>query len=377
MSNIVIPIYKPYLSKYKTSAIDAIQSEWISNHGKYIELATNKLKEVLHAKHAILMANGTVATHCLFISLKYKYPNIQKIYVPNNVYVAVYNCALMEYPIDALEVLRINENTWNMEEDEAYLLSLEQNSAIVVVHNLGGIINVDRIKQIRPDIILIEDNCEGIFGKYNDKYTGTSENILCSAVSFYGNKTITTGEGGAFFTNDDELYNHMKRVFSQGMSSTRFIHDIHAYNYRMTNIEAAFLYEQLNDIDCILSLKQAVFNNYKKLLEPEIADNKITLQLVNENCENANWMFAIRFMTNRKSIHETHAYFIENGIEIRPFFYPYYRHAHLDTLRCNDTTHGSSEKLNTNIIMLPSYPELRYEEQEHIATKIRHFVNDE
>jgi perosamine synthetase len=377
MSNIVIPIYKPYLSKYKTSAIDAIHSEWISNHGKYIDLATNKLKEVLHAKHTILMANGTVATHCLFISLKYKYPNIQKIYVPNNVYVAVYNCALMEYPIDALEVLRINENTWNMEEDESYLLSLEQNSAIVVVHNLGGIINVDRIKQIRPDIILIEDNCEGIFGKYNEKYTGTSENILCSAVSFYGNKTITTGEGGAFFTNDDELYNHMKRVFSQGMSSTRFIHDIHAYNYRMTNIEAAFLYEQLNDIDCILSLKQAVFNNYKKLLEPEIADNKIILQATNENCENANWMFAIRFMTNRKSIHETDAYFIENGVEIRPFFYPYYRHAHLDTLRCNDTTHVSSEKLNTNIIMLPSYPELRYEEQEYIATKIRHFVNHE
>jgi perosamine synthetase len=377
MTTSIIPIYKPYLSKYKTSAIDAIQSEWISNHGKYIELATNKLKEVLHAKHAILMANGTVATHCLFMSLKYKYPNIHKIYVPNNVYVAVYNCALMEYPIDSLEVLRINENTWNMEEDEAYLLSLEQNSAIVIVHNLGGIINVDRVKQIRPDIILIEDNCEGIFGKYNEKYTGTSENILCSAVSFYGNKTITTGEGGAFFTNDDELYNHMKRVFSQGMSSTRFIHDIHAYNYRMTNIEAAFLYEQLNDIDCILSLKQAIFNNYKKLLETEISDNKIILQATNENCENANWMFAIRFMNNRKSIHDTDAFFIENGVEIRPFFYPYYRHTHLNRLSCNDTTHNISEKLNTNIIMLPSYPELRYEEQEYIATKIRHFVNHE
>lgn len=375
--NRVIPIYKPYLSRYKTSALDAIHSEWISNHGKYIDLATNKLKEVLRAKHVILMVNGTVATHCLFISLKYKYPNISKIYIPNNVYVAVYNCALMEYPFDALEILRINENTWNMEEDEAYLQSLEQNSAIVIVHNLGGVINVDRIKQIRPDIILIEDNCEGIFGKYNEKYTGTSENILCSAVSFYGNKTITTGEGGAFITSDDELYNHIKRVFSQGMSSTRFIHDIHAYNYRMTNIEAAFLYEQLNDIDCILSLKEEVFNNYKKLLEPELTDNKITLQLVNENCENANWMFAIRLMNNHKSIHDTNAYFIENGVEIRPFFYPYYRHAHLNMLKCNNTKNGISENLNASIIMLPSYPELCYNEQEHIVRKIREFINDE
>ena len=377
MSNIIIPIYKPYLSKYKTSALDAIESEWISNHGKYIELATNKLKEVLHAKHAILMANGTVATHCLFISLKYKHPNISKIYIPNNVYVAVYNCALMEYPINALEVLRINEHTWNMEEDDAYIRSLDQNSAIVVVHNLGGVINVDRIKKNRPDIILIEDNCEGIFGKYSGKYTGTSENILCSAVSFYGNKTITTGEGGAFITSDDELYNHVKRVFSQGMSSTRFIHDIHAYNYRMTNIEAAFLYEQLNDIVCILSLKQAVFNNYKKLLETEITENKITLQLVNENCENANWMFAIRLINNTKSIDDTDAYFIENGVEIRPFFYPYYRHTHLVTLSCNDTNRMTSEVLNNTIIMVPSYPELRYEEQEYIAMTIRKFVNHE
>ena len=66
-----IPIYIPYLSKYKKSAFDAIESEWISNHGIYIEKATNKLRELLDCKYVILMANGTVATHCLFISLKY------------------------------------------------------------------------------------------------------------------------------------------------------------------------------------------------------------------------------------------------------------------------------------------------------------------
>ena len=258
----MIPCYKPFLSKYKTCPIDAINSEWISNHGKYIELATNKLKEILQVKHVILMANGTVATHCLFMSLRYKYPHISKIYVPNNVYVAVYNCALMEYELHNLEVLQINEQTWNMEDDEQYLLSLETNSAIVIVHNIGGIIDVDRIKKIRPDIVLIEDNCEGLFGRYHGKYTGTSENILCSSVSFYGNKTITTGEGGAFVTNNDEIYDHIKHVYTQGMSSKKFIHDVHAYNYRMTNVQAAFLYEQLNDLDCILSLKQKVFNTY-------------------------------------------------------------------------------------------------------------------
>jgi len=371
----IIPIYKPYLSKYKTSPIDAINSEWISNHGKYIELATDKLKEVLNVKHAILMANGTMATHSLFISLRYKHPNITKIYVPNNVYVAVYNCALMEYNLENLEILKINKHTWNMEENEEYIMSLETNSAIVIVHNIGGIVDVDRIKQLRPDIVLIEDNCEGLFGKYNGKYTGTSDNILCSSASFYGNKTITTGEGGAFITNDDEVYNYIKRVFSQGMSSKRFIHDVHAYNYRMTNVQAAFLYEQFNDIKCILDLKERIFHNYTKLLQHEITDNKICIQSVDSNCERANWMFAIYIMNNDKSIEQIDKYFIDNGIEIRPFFYPYYSHNHLKSLVNQTNDYSISEKLNTNIIILPSYPELSLQQQEYIVSKIKLLVN--
>jgi len=370
-----IPIYKPYLSKYKTAPIDAINSEWISNHGKYIELATNKFKEVTNSKYVILMANGTVATHCLFMSLRYKHPNITKIYVPNNVYVAVYNCALMEYTIDNLEILQINKDTWNMEDNKEYIMSLAPESAIVIVHNLGGIIDVDKIKQFRPDIVLIEDNCEGLFGKYNGKYTGTSDSILCSSVSFYGNKTITTGEGGAFITNDHELYKYITRVFSQGMSTKRFIHDVHAYNYRMTNVQAAFLYEQLNDIKFILDLKKGIFDNYKNLLHDEIMNHKIYIQTVNSNCERANWMFAIYITNHHKSIDDTNAYFLDNGIEIRPFFYPYYKHEHLKPIISQTNDYNVSNDLNTKIIMLPSYPELTFQQQEHIVSKIKLFVN--
>jgi perosamine synthetase len=373
---LIIPIYKPYLSKYKTSPVDAINSEWISNHGKYIELATAKFKEILNAKHVILMANGTVATHCLFLSLRFKYPHISKIYVPNNVYVAVYNSALMEYKLENLEILKINENTWNMSEDDDYLLSLDQNSAIVIVHNIGNIIDVDKIKRLCPNIVLIEDNCEGLFGKYNGKYTGTSDNILCSSVSFYGNKTITTGEGGAFITNDDDVYNHIRHVFSQGMTTKRFIHDCHAYNYRMSNVQAAFLYEQLNDLFHILELKEKIFQNYTKLLENEIKNNIISIQSVHSNCERANWMFTIHLKNNNKDIDDIYNYFIEKQIETRPFFYPYYSHEHLKQIRNNTHDNLVSENLNKNTIMLPSYPELTFKEQEYIANTVKILVNE-
>jgi len=369
-----IPIYTPYISKYKKSAIDAINSEWISNHGIYIEKATNKLKEMLDCKYAILMANGTVATHCLFISLKYMYPNINKIYVPNNCYVAVYNCVLMEYELNNMETMHINEDTWNIYEDEGYIKSLEPNSAIVIVHNLGGVINVDKIKSIRPDIILVEDNCEGLFGKYNGIFTGTSTNVLCSSISFYGNKTITTGEGGAFITNDDNVYNYIKKVYSQGMSSKRYVHDVHAYNYRMTNIQSAFLYDQLCDIDTILQMKETVFKNYEKLLEPLILSGKIRLQASSTETKRANWMFALRIVDNKKSIDDVYNYFLEKGVETRPFFYPINCHKHLEHVKVYEV--NKPVMLNSEIIMIPSYPELKYEDQVYIVKVINEFIND-
>jgi len=245
----MITIYSPEITSYKKSAINAIESGWISNHGEFVEKSTELLKNILNVKHIILMANGTCSTHCLFISIKYKYPNITKIYVPNNVYVAAWNCCFMEYDKNQVEVMKINPDTWNLETNYEYIKSLDNNSAILIVHNLGNVINVPRLKKLRPDLIFVEDNCEGFTGKYENIFSGTSASSLCSSISFYANKIITTGEGGAFLTNDDEVYNYIKKVFSQGMSSIRYLHDTHGFNYRMTNIQAAFLYEQLNDFD--------------------------------------------------------------------------------------------------------------------------------
>ena len=367
----MINIYEPNIINYKKYSIEAINSGWISNHGKYIELATNKLNEILNCKYSILLSNGTCATHCLFLSIKYKYPDIKKIYIPNNVYVAAWNSALMVYNIENLEVMKMNIDTWNIETDEEYIKTLEENTAVLIVHNLGNIINVPRLKKLRPDIIFIEDNCEGVFGKYNKIYSGTSDNILCSSVSFYGNKIITTGEGGAFITSDEEVYNYIKKVYSQGMSSVRYVHDVHAYNYRMTNIQAAFLYEQLNDINNILSNKQKIFDNYELLLEPLVSEGKIALFKKEDNTENACWIFAIRIIDNSKSVEETTEFFKTNNIDIRPFFYPINKHGHLKNIENNDEI---SELLNKEIIMIPSSPSITIEQQKYIVSIIDLFI---
>ncbi|MDB4507340.1 DegT/DnrJ/EryC1/StrS family aminotransferase, partial [bacterium] len=221
----MIPIYVPFLQKYKKSAINAIEENWISNYGVNISNAEEKLCNILGVKYCILMNNGTAATHALFVALKHFHPSIKKIYVPNNVFIACWNCALMEYSHNEIEVLQTNNETLNMETTEEYIQSLEKDSAILVVHNLGNVVNVPRLKRLRPDIIFLEDNCEGLFGKYENKYSGSYKDTFCSCASFYANKTLTTGEGGAFFTNNKEIYEFMRSTYSHGMTTTRYIHD--------------------------------------------------------------------------------------------------------------------------------------------------------
>lgn len=368
----MINIYEPNIDKYKKEAINAINSGWISNHGEYINLATNKLNEILNCKYSILLSNGTCATHCLFLSLKFKYPEISKIYVPNNAYVAAWNSALMVYSLENLEVMKMDLDKWNIETNEDYIKSLEKDTAVLIVHNLGNIINVPRLKKIRPDLIFVEDNCEGLFGKYDEIFSGTSEDTLCSSLSFYGNKTITTGEGGAFLTKHKDIYEYIKKIYSQGMSSQKYLHDVHAYNYRMTNVQAAFLYEQLNDVENVLNNKKKIFENYEVLLQDLIKNEKISLFKKEENTENANWIFAIRIINNNKSIDETNDFFKINNVDVRPFFYPINKHKHLSEIENKDEV---SEILNKEILMIPSSPSITLKEQTYVVDVIEKFIN--
>jgi perosamine synthetase len=367
----MISIYNLNIDKYKESAIKAIHSGWISNHGEYIIKTTELIKKILNINYCILMANGTCATHCLFLSLKYKYPSINNIYIPNNCYIAVYNSALLVYNAEQLNVLKIDIDTWNMSIDTEYILSLKKNSAIVIVHNMGNIININFIKKIRPDIILIEDNCEGLFGKYNNIYTGTDTSTLCSSISFYGNKIITSGEGGAFLTNDIEVYTHINKVYSQGMSDIKYIHNVLAYNYRMNNISAALLYDQLLDINNIIDIKKKIFNNYTNLLYPLIKDNKIKLFKKEYNIESALWIFSLRVLNNNISIENTVLWFKNNNIDIRPFFYPINRHNHLNMIKYTD---DNSNILNNEIIMIPSSPNISLFEQNKVIDVLYEYI---
>ena len=362
----MIPIYNPYKIETSINTVTQILEEgWISWSGKYVTKCEAILSTILGCKYVLLTNSGTSATHCIVKSIKFKYPYCKKIYIPNSCYIAVYNCTLMEFKKEQIEILPIDINTYNL--DINYIQKLEKNAALFIVHNLGNTVNVIDIKSKRPDLIIIEDNCEGFMGTYNNKKTGSE--CLASSISFFANKHITCGEGGAFCTNDLALYNYIKSYCRQGITDEKFIHNKIATNYRITNLQAGLLYTQLNLLDEIIERKRYIINYYKKELEKVL---NIKFQKIDKQTQHSYWIFSIRIINN-PSYEIANSFFTENNIETRPFFYDTSRHLHLKnlkTIECNNC-----KILSREIIILPSFPNLKDNELDYIITKVTEYSN--
>jgi perosamine synthetase len=369
----MIPVYKPYLPAESLKyAHEALDSTWISSQGKFLPMVTDKLKELLKVPYVIPLNNGTSACHLVAKALHrtaVDKSNKKPIIVPNNVYVAAWNAFLFDnqyklIPVDA------DLHTWNYD-----LIQLDETirnnpeADVLIVHNIGNIINVPELKRKYPWVNFVEDNCEGFLGSYEGKPTGTA--CFASAVSFFGNKNITSGEGGAFITNFEDTYQYARCVQGQGQSEKRFVHKELGYNYRMTNVQAAILLGQLEVMPTILSMKHDLFQTYR-----EMFDNRtdILIQKIPDNTMNANWMFGVR-VPGQLSYDVAETCFKLHGIEIRPMFYPIFAHDHLkgnpDIEGVNST---AAEILSKECFILPSYPELTLSEQHYIINEVNNYV---
>lgn len=337
------PIYTPDIEPYTLSIRKAIEDGWISSQGEFLEKAKEQCKNILQVPYVVLVNNGTSATHLLYKSIRYKYPLIKKIYVPNYVFVAVWNCALYEYSSDTIEVLKTDPTTLNMCVDEDYVMSLERESAVVIVHNIGNVVNVPRLKRLRPDLIFVEDCCEAFLEEYEGYKTGTQS--LCGAVSFFANKIITTGEGGCWYTHDKELYDYIYKSCHHGMTQERYVYDVLGYNYRMTNLQAALLYDQLLNVDIILSKKRKVYNTYVRLFKGS------SIQVVTTGI----WMMVIRVPK-----------ILSVDFDTRPMFYSISKHNHL-----RDIHDPKDDIQHEQLIMIPSSPSLTTYDQVWISNTLQ------
>jgi perosamine synthetase len=216
----------------------------------------------------------------------------------------------------------------------------------------------------RHRLLVIEDCAEAIGTRYKGRHVGTFGHV--STFSFFGNKTVTTGEGGMVVCNDDAVAAKISTLKGQGLSKDReYWHDVVGYNYRMTNICAAIGCAQMEAVDRIVETKQAIAAWYREGLE----GLPVTMHATRNDTFHSYWMVSI--LTDRPADRDPlRAALKEAGIETRPLFNP----IHLMPM------HGQprgrfpvAEDLAQRGINLPSYPDLTRQDVQAIWAETRAF----
>lgn len=361
----MIPVYRPYFPKGSLEfAHDALDSTWVSSKGIYLDKVKEKLADEWGTERIILTNSGTAANHLCAIAAKAKYPERTNLICPNNVYVAAWNPFIMERyslsPIDA------NIKTWNFNIDK--IKTVGWPTLFLIVHNLGNPVNVAKLKKLYPDIPIIEDACEGFGGHYENIPVGMLSDAF--SMSFFGNKNLTSGEGGAFVTYDHDMYEAAFEYWGQGMTlnpDRRFIHKSLGHNYRMTNVEAGILYGQLFLKDEILERKEQLFTRYRELM----SDLDVHFQETEDGCEHSNWMFGIRIPKSDYTMAKSH--FDTYEIETRPMFYSINDQKYVKDVRCETAV---ADRLSKECVILPSYPGMTNTEQDYVIEAVRRYVQE-
>lgn len=360
----MIPVYQPYFSgREKEYVNQCLDSTWISSKGEFINRFERGFADFIGAEHATTVSNGTVAIHLALEALGIG-PG-DEVIVPTLTYIASVNTILQTGAtpvfVDSLE------STWQIDPEDVKRKISSKTKAVMAVHLYGLPCDMDPLVSICDEhqIYLIEDCAEAFGSRYKGQHAGTFGDI--ATFSFFGNKTITTGEGGMVVAKNKDILEKAYHLKNQGVSSTReYWHDRVAYNYRMTNICAAIGLAQLENASEILEKKRQIAEWYKQDLKG------LPLTTHDEQPETVHsfWMCSIAVDDSGKRA-DLRNRLKNEGVETRPLFYPAHTMPH-----CAVEGHFPiADAIGSRGINLPSYPGLKREDVSVVTKSIRKFFD--
>jgi len=358
----MIPVYQPYFAgREKEYVNQCLDSTWISSKGEFIGKFEQQFADYIGAQHATSVCNGTVAIHLALEALGIG--SGDEVIVPTFTYVASVNTIIQAGAtpvfVDSIE------QTWQIDPEDVRRKITPRTKAVMAVHLYGLPCDMGALTQICLDsnLYLVEDCAEAFGTYYKGQHVGTFGDV--ATFSFFGNKTITTGEGGMVVAKDKAVFDKAYHLKTQGVSPTReYWHDMVAYNYRMTNICAAIGLAQLEQANAIIAKKRQVAAWYREGLaglpvktHDEMADTVHSF-----------WMcsIAVNDATYRQPLRE---HLKKACIETRPVFYPCHTLPHCASKK----SFPVAESLSSRGINLPSYPGLKREDCDLIVAAIRGF----
>jgi perosamine synthetase len=359
----MIPVYRPSIGeREKRYVAEAMDSGWISSRGVFLDRFESGFAAYLGSRNGISASNGTVALHLAFAALGIG-PG-DEVIVPTLTYVASVNA--IAYTGASPVFVDSEPQYWNLDPGLVERAITPRTKAIEVVHLYGHPADMDPILEIaaRHNLCVVEDAAECHGATYKGRRVGSIGTV--GSFSFFGNKIITTGEGGMLVTDDDELAAKVRHLRGQGVSPTRtYWHDILGFNYRMTNIAAAIGCAQLERVDETLAAKRIIAAWYRANLEDV---EGVTVQSEAPWASCVYWMNSI--LVDPQLRDPLRAHLADEGIETRPFFYP----AHILPMYSTGASYSVAERLGASGINLPSYAELEAEQVAEICALIRRFV---
>ena len=359
-------LYEPSTGvKERQYVNDCLKTNWISSRGKYIERFEKKFSSFIKIKHSVSVCNGTAALHLALLALDIK--KNDEVIVPTFTYISPVNA--IKYVNANVKFIDSNFDTWQIDDEVLEKTITKKTKALIVPHLYGSVSNINKISTIckKKNIFLIED-CAEAFGCYfRKKHLGTFGDI--STFSFFGSKTITTGEGGMVVTNNKYLADKIFKLKMVGVVKNRYYwHDIIGYNYRMTNICAAIGLAQLENAKIILKKKRRIFQYYKYFLK----DKDIILNKEFKKTKSSFWLINI-FVKNKKTRDGLARFLKKNKVETRNTFnlvhtMPMYYQKNKNSF------FPSAKKLSETGLSLPSGPNLRKIDIEKISNLIKIYL---
>lgn len=360
-----VPLHEPTFNEKELEYVtDCIKTGWVSSVGKYVDQFEADLAAFTGVKRAVAVVNGTAALH---IALKVAGVKAgEEVFIPSLSFVATANAVSYTGAIPHFVDVSVKTLGIDPEKLENHILSIGDLignqlinketgriiRAVVPMHTFGHPVEIDKLVKIceKYNLELVEDAAESLGSTYKGLQTGSFGKV--NALSFNGNKIMTTGGGGAILTNDEELGNYAKHITTTAKIPHRWAyeHSEIAYNYRMPNINAALGCAQLEKMPSFLKQKRDLTQKYESL----VANLEgVTLFTEPENAVSNYWLQTL-ILDDQSNRDEVLDFLNSNGVMSRPIWTPLHALVPFENMPKSDLS--VTESLNEKIINIPSTP---------------------
>lgn len=359
-----IPVLEPFLNGNELKYVkDCIDTNWISSQGSYVKSFEESFEKIYKDMFALTVSNGSVALHLGIVSLGIG-PG-DEVIVPNITFAATINAVIHAGATPIL--CEIDKETLCIDPKELELLISHKTKAIIPVHLYGQPCDMDALSNLanKYSLKIIEDCAEAIGSSWKGNYVGSFGDV--STFSFFGNKTISTGEGGMILFKNKDIYQYAKTLRDHGMNpNKKYWHDNVGFNYRLTNIQSAIGLAQMEQLNLILEKKIYIAKFYRDGLADN--ENISSLPITNEYSVNSNWLFTIILKPELDRDYII-LELLNSGIDCRPIFYPLHEMEPYKNFKKSSNL-LTSNSVSYSGISLPSFVNITDDEMSYIIEKL-------